>query len=597
MARRTHSCGELTEKNVGKKTLLQGWVAGRRDHGNLIFIDLRDREGITQVVFNPERTPGIHKAAQKLRNEFVVEIEGLVTKRPSGTENKDVVTGQIEVVAKHLNILNEAETPPIEVRDRLLANEETRLKYRYLDLRRPGMQRNLIVRHKVIKAMRDYLDHEGFLEIETPLLAKSTPEGARDYIIPVRTSPGKFFALPQSPQIFKQLLMVSGMDKYFQIAKCCRDEDLRADRQPEFTQLDLEMSFVGEEDIYRVIEGTMKEVMGKTFGMKLKTPFPRMAHKESMERYGVDKPDTRFGMELCDLTDELKDCELKIFKAALQEGKVIKGILVKGGSEKFSEKGVEKLTKFVQVYKAKGLVSIRFLEGNKIKSSVEKFLGEKDIEAVRKKMGAKPSDLVLIVADKYPVASESLGQLRNHLGRELGLADNKKLNFVWVTEFPFFEFNEETQSYNATHHPFTFPHIDDIEFLKTGPEKVRSRAYDLVLNGVELGSGSIRIHRADIQEKVFDALGLAKDEIELKFGFLLGAFKYGAPPHGGFAIGLDRFVMLLAGADSIREVIAFPKNKAGVALMENAPSEVSDEQLNEAHIKLNLPEETELKKE
>lgn len=590
---RTHSCGELTAKDVGKKVMLSGWASTRRDHGQLLFVDLRDREGNTQLVFNPEKDKKAYETGKSLRTEYVISVEGKVGKRPKGTENKNITTGEIEVTVEKAEILNESEVLPMEVTGRLLAGEETRLKYRFLDLRRAEMQRNLMLRHKMIKALRDYFDEKGFWEVETPLLAKSTPEGARDYLVPVRGSPGNFFALPQSPQIFKQLLMVSGFDKYFQIAKCCRDEDLRADRQPEFTQLDVEMSFVQEEDVYSIIEGCVARIIKDVFGKKVALPLPRLSYKESMERFGVDKPDTRFAMELADLTKELSGSGFEVFSKAVKEGKIIKALKAEG--KEYSNKETNKLIDYVKIFKAKGLVSMKVVKGQgkglEIESSIRKFLNEKEVEAILKKLEARQGDTLFIVADKPVITNAALGNLRNHLGKELGLIDESKLNFLWITEFPFFEFNEEVQQWQATHHPFTFPNKEDLPYLKERPAQIRSRAYDLVLNGVELGSGSIRIHKRDIQEQVFEALGLGPAEIKEKFGFLLDAFRYGTPPHGGFAIGLDRLVMLMTGSETIRDVIAFPKNKSGAAVMEGAPSTVKDEQLKDLNLKVLKPEE------
>lgn len=581
--KRTHSCGELTKKHTGKKVVLNGWVANTRIHGTLVFVVLRDRYGKTQVVFDGSKHKDAYEIGKKLRNEYVVAVSGKVMARPKTQINKDFKTGEIEIYVETAELLNEAERMPVEVEGTLLATEETRLKYRFVDLRREEMQKNIILRHKIAKAIRDYFDCAGFLEIETPFMAKSTPEGARDYLVPTRDK-GKFFALPQSPQIYKQLLMVAGYDKYFQIVRCMRDEDLRADRQPEFTQLDVEMSFVDEENVFTEIEGCMKQVMKDALGVNIKLPLPRMSYNESMERFGVDKPDTRFGMELIDLSKEVEKCGFGIFENAVKDKGVVKAICVPKAAE-FSKGDIKKLEEFVKIFRAKGLVAINVLKEG-IESPVSKFIDEKTMEKIVKKCGAKTDDLVLIVADKYLIASAALGNLRNHLAKKLKMIPEGKYNFLWVTEFPFFEFNEETKKYHATHHPFTFPNMEDMEYLKSDPVRVRSRAYDIVLNGIELGSGSIRIHKKDIQARVFDALGLSKEEADTKFGFIMNAFKYGAPPHGGIALGLDRFVAVLAGAETIREVIAFPKSKHGTALMEDAPSEVSKEQLKELGLKL-----------
>ncbi len=585
--KRTHNCGELTGKNTGKEAILNGWVSNRRDHGGLIFIDLRDRYGITQITFNPKVSKEIHAKAEKLRSEFVVAVKGNVSKRPKGTHNKKIPTGEIEIVAKELEIISESETPPLEVDEHINANEDSRLKWRYLDLRRGPMQKNIILRHKMVKAVRDYYDSRGFLEIETPILAKSTPEGARDYLVPSRVNPGKFFALPQSPQIFKQLLMVSGFDKYMQIIKCFRDEDLRADRQPEFTQIDVEMSFVDEEDIYEIHEGLMKYVLDKVFKIKLKTPFPRMNWQEAMDRYGVDKPDTRFGMEIFDVSDEAKESEFNVFKGIIAKGGKVRGISVPKGIE-FSKKELEELTEFVKVYKAKGLAWMKVGKGGKVDSPIAKFFSEKLIKEILKKMDVKENDLLLFVADDWRIVCDSLGNLRNHLAKKLKIIDPKKFNFLWVVDFPMFEMDEEDQRPKAMHHPFTSPRKEDLDLLEKEPLKVRSVAYDLTLNGVELGGGSIRIHKKDLQKRVFKAMGISDEEAENKFGFMMNAFRYGAPPHGGIAFGMDRFVMVMVGADSIRDVIAFPKNKAAISLMDESPSEVSEEQLKELRIKLDI---------
>ncbi len=586
--KRTNTCGQLSKKNIGKKAVLQGWVAKRRDHGNLIFIDLRDRYGITQVVFNPTDSKDAHKNAEKLGKEFVVLIEGKVAGRPKGTENKDIGTGKIEVHASKLEILNPAATPlPIELDKHLLAGEDQRLKYRFLDLRRPELQKNIILRHKVAKAFRDFFDKEEFLEIETPILAKSTPEGARDYLVPSRVQEGKFFALPQSPQLFKQILMVSGFDRYFQIVKCFRDEDLRADRQPEFTQVDVEMSFVDEDDIFDVMERAMSFVFKQTLGMNVKTPFSRISFDDAMNRFGSDKPDTRFEMELVDITSEMKGTDFGIFNSVIEVKGTIKALVVEKGCEKLSKKDVDKLTDIAKLYKAKGMMSI-WVKGKEIESQISKFLPEKTVKALLSKTKAKKGDLILLVADNWNTACVSLGYVRLAVGEKLDLIDKKKFNFLWVLDFPLLEWNDDEQRYTAMHHPFTSPKDSDLKLLDTSPEKAKAKAYDLVLNGSEVGGGSIRIHQEKLQEKMFAALGISKQEAESKFGFLLTAFKYGAPPHGGIALGLDRLIALMCGAESIREVIAFPKNKASISLMDNAPSEVTEKQLKELSLKLDI---------
>ena len=588
--KRTHTCGQLTGKEAGKPAALTGWVSNKRDHGGLTFIDLRDRYGITQVVFNPDKVPGLQEKAKKLGSEFVILVKGKVSKRPKGTENKGLPTGAVELIAEELEILNESDVVPLEVKENTNASEEVRLKYRYLDLRRHSLQKNIILRHRVVKTVRDYLDSKNFIEVETPILAKSTPEGARDYLVPSRVHPGKFFALPQSPQLFKQLLMVSGFDRYFQIAKCFRDEDLRADRQPEFTQIDAEMSFIDEEDIYEMFEGLVKEIYKEALGTNLKTPFPRITYDEAISRFGVDNPDLRYGLELVDISDAASKSSFNVFREVLSKKGKIKSIAVPAGSEKLVKKDVEGLEETAKTYRAKGLAALKVTKQG-LDGFLAKFFDASASKELIKSAGAKEGDVILIVADAdEKIVAASLGNVRKALARKLNLIDEEKLAFTWVVEFPLFEWNEEEQRWNAMHHPFTSPRLQDLKLLdsKDDVHNAKARAYDLVLNGVELGGGSIRIHRQEIQQKMFRALGINEKEAQDKFGFLLEAFRFGAPPHGGIAFGLDRLIMLLTGTDSIREVIAFPKNKAAVSLMDNAPSEVSEKQLKELKLKLDI---------
>ncbi|MDD5148158.1 MAG: aspartate--tRNA ligase [Candidatus ainarchaeum sp.] len=583
--RRTNNCGELTEKAAGKKVVLQGWVGNRRDHGQLIFIDLRDREGFTQIVFNPEKNKEMHGLAGTLGKEFVVEIEGKVQKRPKGTENKKIKTGEIEVEATFLKILNSAAQPlPLEISAHLLAGEDVRLKYRYLDLRRPEMQKNIIIRHKFVKALRDFMDKEGFLEIETPMMAKSTPEGSRDYLVPSRVYPGKFYALPQSPQQYKQLLMVAGYDKYFQIVRCFRDEDLRADRQPEFTQLDVEMSFVEREDVIDVMERAMKAAF-KAAGVEAKTPFSRMSFDDAMDYYGSDKPDTRFDLKFVDLTKELSDTDFEIFNKLIKSGGCIKAFVAPKAN--FTKSDLNALLDAAKTYKAKGLVTIE-VKGSALESQIVKFLKPKHTKEILEKTKAKSGDMILLVADQWQVCCTALGAVRLKVAEKLNLIDKTKFNFLWVLDFPLLEFSEEDQKLVAMHHPFTSPMDSDKGLFETAPLKMRAKAYDCVLNGSEIGGGSIRIHEREVQARMFKALGITDEEAEKKFGHMLGAFKYGAPPHGGIAFGIDRIIALITGAESIRDVIAFPKNKAAVSLMDDSPSEVSAQQLKELKLKLDL---------
>ncbi len=583
--KRTHTCGVLQKNNTGQEVTLAGWVHSRRDHGGLIFIDMRDREGLTQVVFNTQETgTELFKEAEKLRSEFVVTVTGRVSLRPAGTENPKLPTGEIEVVAKKFEVLNPSKTLPFEVADETEVNEDNRLKYRYLDLRRPRMKNNLIFRYKTVKVIRDYLDHQGFIEVETPILTKSTPEGARDYLVPSRVHPNMFFALPQSPQLFKQMLMVAGMEKYFQIAKCFRDEDLRADRQPEHTQIDMEMSFVTQEDIFAHVEGLMSTVFQKMMDMELKTPFPRLTYSEAKSIYGSDKPDLRFGLEIRDITDIVKDTEFKVFAEVAKNNGVIRALCAPGIAG-YSRKEIEDLTKLANEFGAKGLAWFK-VTAQGMDSPIAKFFQPEVLAKLKETMQAKENDLILIVADLPKIVIESLGRLRLYLGEKLNLINKKEFNFLWVVDFPMFQYNTEEKRWESEHHPFTAPNYDDVDYFETDPGKMRSQSYDLVLNGTEIASGSIRIHRKEIQERVFKTLGIATEEAKEKFGFLLEAFEYGAPPHGGIAPGLDRLVTLMLGETSIREVIAFPKTQKAICPLTNAPGPVGEKQLQELHIKL-----------
>ena len=587
LLKRTHMCGTLNISNVDQEVVLNGWVAKRRNLGGLIFVDLRDKTGIVQVTFDDQIPQELFEKADSLRSEYVVGIKGIVKERSA--KNANIPTGEIEVFATDLVLYSEAETPPIYIKDDDNVDDNLRLKYRYLDLRKNKMQRNLSFRHQVVKIARDYFDENGFTEVETPMLIKSTPEGARDYIVPSRVYQGSFYALPQSPQLFKQLLMVSGTDRYMQIVKCFRDEDLRADRQPEFTQIDIEMSFVDMDDVIAVQEGFIKKVFKDAMGMEIQTPFPRLTWDEAMERYGSDKPDTRFGFELKKLNDVVAGCDFKVFTDALAAGGDVRGICIDGGSEKFSRKDIDKLTDMTKAYGAKGLVWIRVNEGE-YASSVNKFFTQEQLAEIAKVFDAKVGDLIFICSDKPKVVFASLGFLRREIAGRLGLLDDKQFNLLWVIDFPMFEEDDETGDLKAMHHPFTCPKLDQLHMLDTDPVAVKANAYDIVLNGVELGGGSIRIHDKDLQAKMFEILGLTKEECDEKFGFLIEAFKYGVPPHGGLAYGLDRLIMLLLGEQSIREVIAFPKNQNAQCLVCEAPAPVDDAQLEELSLALTLEE-------
>jgi len=589
--KRTHKCAEVNIGNVGEKITVMGWVNKRRDLGSLIFVDLRDISGILQIVFNDSVDEELKNKAVTIRNEFVIAVTGEIVKR-SAAINTKIPTGEVELIVSDLRILSKSETPPIYIEEDSDVNETVRLKYRYLDLRRPDMQRNFILRHRVAKIARDYYDDNGFLEVETPILTKSTPEGARDYLVPSRVHPGKFFALPQSPQLFKQLLMVSGFDRYFQIAKCFRDEDLRADRQPEFTQIDIEMSFVNVDDVLTVNEGFIKRVFKEAMDVEIQTPIQRMPYKEAMDRFGSDKPDIRFGLELVDLSDIVKDCGFKVFTDAVKNGGSVRAINAKKCASKFSRRDIDSLGEHVKTYRAKGLAWIS-VDENEIKSSFTKFLTEDEVKAILDRVDAKPGDLVFFVADKNVVVYDALGQLRLEIAKRLELFDKNEFKFVWITEFPLLEYDEEEKRYVAKHHPFTSPMDEDIEFIDTDPGRVRAKAYDIVLNGVEIGGGSIRIHSQSLQAKMFKLIGLTDEEAWSRFGFLLDAFRYGTPPHGGMAYGLDRLIMLMAGKSSIRDVIAFPKVQNASCLLSNAPDIVDDKQLDELHIKCVIVDETE----
>jgi aspartyl-tRNA synthetase len=582
--RRTHHCWELGTDDVDKEVVLMGWVHRRRDHGGVIFVDLRDREGITQVVFNPLVDEEIHAKAHAIRSEYVLAVRGKVDPRPADMVNTKLKTGKIEVAVTELKILNAAKTPPFLIEDEIDASETVRLKYRHLDLRRTAMQKNLILRHQVTTAVREYLNKNGFLDLETPFLTRSTPEGARDYLVPSRVNPGEFYALPQSPQIFKQLFMIAGFDRYYQIVRCFRDEDLRADRQPEFTQIDIEMSFVGEEDVMRLAEDMMTQLFKRILGIKLKRPFAQLTYDEAVGRYGLDKPDTRFGLELKDISDIVAGSNFKVFANAVEKGGIVKALNAKGCID-FSRKEIDDLTDFVAVYRAKGMAWIKVKE-DEWQSPIVKFFSDEEKQALAERIDMEPGDLIFFVGDQPKVVNEALGHLRNHLGKTLGLIDEEEYHFLWVTRFPMFEYDETEKRLQALHHPFTSPLEEDYGRLKDEPLAVKSRAYDLVLNGFEIGGGSIRIHQRSIQEKIFETLNMDRKTYQSKFGFLLDALDSGAPPHGGIAIGYDRLVMLMCGESSIRDVIAFPKTQKAACLLTRAPSETSKTQLDELYLKL-----------
>jgi aspartyl-tRNA synthetase len=582
--KRTHTCGQLRASDIGKQITLTGWVDTRRDLGGVVFIDLRDRYGKTQVVFNPQINQKVHELAGELRSEYVISVTGKVENRPAGTENPNLVTGQIDVMATELTILNKADTPPFPIEDNIDVHEEARLQYRYLDLRRAPMQRNLITRHKLYLITRNYFDSLGFVEIETPVLMKSTPEGARDYLVPSRVHHGKFYALPQSPQTYKQILMVAGMDRYFQIVKCFRDEDLRADRQPEFTQIDVEMSFVDEIDVQNVVEGLMVRFFKDLKGIDTPVPFPRLTYKEAMESYGSDKPDTRFELKFVNINETIKDSAFKVFSDVVNKGGVVAGFVAPGCGN-YTRNQLDVLTDFAKKLGAGGLIWMRVTEAG-VEAPIEKFLGKEKLNEIGKTMNAKPGDLLLLLSDTWSKAYSMLGSLRLEMARRLNLIDESKHALLWVTDFPMFEYDEAEKRYVAMHHPFTSPKPEDAHFLDSDPSKARARAYDLVLNGNEIAGGSIRIHDRAMQSKVFSLLGINEEQAKKKFGFMLDAFRYGAPPHGGIAFGVDRICMLLAGEKSIRDVIAFPKTASAMSLMDDSPSEVDPHQLKELHIKV-----------
>lgn len=586
MSKRTTYCGLVTEAFLGQEITLKGWVNNRRDLGGLIFVDLRDREGIVQVVFNPAFSEEALKIAETVRSEYVVEVQGTVTKRDPETVNPKIKTGQVEVQVTNIKVINKSETPPFSINEENVnVDENIRSKYRYLDLRRQELAQTFKMRHQITRSIRQYLDDEGFFDIETPVLTKSTPEGARDYLVPSRVHDGEFYALPQSPQLFKQLLMISGFDKYYQIVKCFRDEDLRADRQPEFTQVDIEMSFVDQEDVMQMGEEMLKKVVKEVKDVEINGAFPRMTYKEAMRRYGSDKPDTRFEMELIDVSQLGRDMDFKVFKDTVENDGEIKAIVAKGAAEQYTRKDMDALTEFVNIYGAKGLAWVKVVEDG-LTGPIGRFFEAENVETLLTLTGAEAGDLVMFVADKPNVVAQSLGALRVKLAKELGLIDETKLNFLWVTDWPLLEYDEDAKRYVAAHHPFTSPKEADIAKLGTAPEEAEANAYDIVLNGYELGGGSIRIHDGELQEKMFEVLGFTKEQAQEQFGFLLDAFKYGAPPHGGIALGLDRLVMLLTNRTNLRDTIAFPKTASATCLLTNAPGEVSDKQLEELSLRI-----------
>ncbi|MDQ1269930.1 MAG: aspartyl-tRNA synthetase [Thermodesulfobacteriota bacterium] len=585
--KRTHSCIELGDSHIGQDVVLMGWVQHRRDHGGVIFVDLRDREGITQIVFDPSFSANVHEKAQEIRSEYVLGIKGKVSARPDDMVNPRMSTGAIEVLVEELRIFSRAKTPAFQIEDRVDASETIRLQYRYLDLRRTQLKNNILARHKTTMTVRNYLDANGFVDIETPFLTKSTPEGARDYLVPSRVNQGDFYALPQSPQLFKQLLMVAGFDRYYQIVKCFRDEDLRADRQPEFTQIDMELSFVDEHQVMEISEGLIKAIFKKVLDLDFPEPFPSMTWAEAMDRFGLDRPDLRFGLELKNVSDIVANADFKVFASVVKNGGLVKAINAKGCAD-FTRKQIDELTEFAAVYRAKGLAWIKIKE-DQWQSPIAKFFSDDEKEALKKRLDLEPGDIVFFVADQPKITNEALGQLRNELARRLGLIDDSEFKFTWITHFPMFEYDETEKRYQALHHPFTAPTESDLDKLETTPLEVNSRAYDLVLNGVEIGGGSIRIHDSKLQQRVLKCLGIGEKEAKEKFGFLLEALTFGAPPHGGLAFGLDRLVMLLCREDSIRNVIAFPKTQKATCLMTQAPSKAAAAQLQELAIKTVKP--------